>query len=40
MEDLDLATKMILKEPHRASRVLYPTGSVAEGLHNNPRLVQ
>ena len=36
MEDLGLAGKMILKEPHRAGRVLYSAGLVVEGLHNNP----
>jgi len=37
MEDLGLAVKMILKEPYRAGRMLYSTGSVVEGLHNSPK---
>jgi hypothetical protein len=37
MEDLGLAGKMILKEPDREGRVLYSTGSVVEGLHNDLR---
>jgi hypothetical protein len=37
MEDLGLAGKIILKEPYRAGRVLYSTGSVVERLHNNPK---
>jgi hypothetical protein len=37
MEDLGLAGKMILKAPYRTDRVLYSTGSVVEGLHNNPK---
>jgi len=37
MEDLGLAGNMILKEPCRADRVLYSTGSGVEGLHNNPK---
>jgi hypothetical protein len=28
---------MILKEPYRAGRVLYSTGSAVEGPHNNPK---
>jgi hypothetical protein len=37
MKDLGLAGKIILKEPYRADRVLHSTGSVVEGLHNNPK---